>query len=141
MMGYSRLVQAFSIPCQASGPWLQPAAAFSGYDFWFGLVWYNHWAMRLLWRSQLRKPSVLWSTSHTIHFQQSVSTKSSDPLRILFCGSDNFSIGSLRSLNDERQKDADSIASIDVVCKSPKRVGRDLKNVREGKIQRIRLIF
>ncbi len=97
--------------------------------------------MRLLWRSQLRKPSVLWSTSHTIHFQQSVSTKSSDPLRILFCGSNNFSIGSLRSLNDERQKDADSIASIDVVCKSAKRVGRDLKNVREGKIQRIRFIF
>ena len=97
--------------------------------------------MRLLWRSQLRKPSVLWSTSHTIHFQRSVSTKSSDPLRILFCGSDNFSIGSLRSLNDERQKDADSIASIDVVCKPAKRVGRDLKNVREGKIQRIRIIF
>jgi methionyl-tRNA formyltransferase len=97
--------------------------------------------MRLLWRSQLRKPSVLWSTSYTIHFQRSVSTKSSDPLRILFCGSDNFSIGSLRSLNDERQKDADSIASIDVVCRPGKRVGRDLKTVREGKMQRIRIIF
>ena len=70
------------------------------------------------------------------HARQRIShtstTKSSDPLRILFCGSDNFSIGSLEALNAESQKDPGLIASIDVVCKPGKRVGRNLKTIREG---------
>lgn len=119
---------------QAMGfSWTQvAAAAFSSYDFWFGI---NHKVMRFLWRSQL------WKFNITCHVQRFVSTKSSDPLRILFCGSDNFSIESLRALNDERQKDAESIASIDVVCRPGKRIGRDLKTVREGKMQRTRIIY
>ena len=65
-----------------------------------------------------------------------MSTILSDPLRILFCGSDNFSIGSLQALNAERLKDSGFIESIDVVCRPGKRVGRNLKTVREGGMRR-----
>ena len=68
-----------------------------------------------------------------VYGQRFVSTKTSDPLRILFCGSDYFSIGSLRALVVEHERDPNLIASIDVVCRPPKRVGRDLKTVRDGK--------
>ena len=59
------------------------------------------------------------------------STKISEPLRILFCGSDEFSIASLQALHREHQAQPELIESIDVVCRPPKRVGRGLKQVRE----------
>ena len=59
------------------------------------------------------------------------STRASDPLRILFCGSDEFSIASLQALHREKQAQPDFIMSIDVVCRPPKRVGRGLKQLRE----------
>lgn len=62
------------------------------------------------------------------------STKTSDPLRILFCGSEEFSIASLRALHKEHEKNPNLIASIDVVCRKAKRVGRNLKEFREGNI-------
>lgn len=62
------------------------------------------------------------------------STKTTDPLRILFCGSDAFSIASLQALVHEQRSNPKLIASIDVVCKTPKRVGRGLKVLREGMI-------
>ena len=65
-------------------------------------------------------------------YQRYVSSSTFDPLRILFCGSDEFSIASLRALYAEHQKDPSLIASIDVVCRSSKRVGRNLKTLREG---------
>lgn len=81
--------------------------------------------------------------------QQVVRSASSDnvgsrgerhqPLRILFCGSDNFSIASLKALDAERNSGAGQssggglIESIDVVCRPGKRVGRGLKEIREGK--------
>jgi len=55
-----------------------------------------------------------------------------EPLRILFCGSDAFSIASLRGLHARYQRDKTEIASIDVVCRSGKRVGRGLKTIRHG---------
>lgn len=61
------------------------------------------------------------------------ATKSDlEPLRILFCGSDDFSIASLRKLYKEHQQDRDFIASIDVVCRPGKPVGRGRKIIREG---------
>lgn len=62
------------------------------------------------------------------------TTKSYDPLRILFCGSDEFSIASLRALHAYHLKQPNQIASIDVVCRPGKRVGRGLKKVREGQL-------
>ena len=66
-----------------------------------------------------------WSHRH-------LATKTYEPLRILFCGSDEFSIASLKALHKEHVKRPDRIASIDVVCRPGKKVGRGLKKIREG---------
>lgn len=65
------------------------------------------------------------------------SQKSSDPLRILFCGSDDFSVTSLKALHEEHKTNSESIASIDVVCRPSKRVGRGLKLIREVPIAQV----
>ncbi|KAK1760614.1 Methionyl-tRNA formyltransferase [Echria macrotheca] len=59
------------------------------------------------------------------------STRASDPLRILFCGSDEFSCASLKALEAEHRTNPDLIRSIDVVVRPPKRTGRGLKQIRE----------
>ncbi|KAE8147287.1 methionyl-tRNA formyltransferase family protein [Aspergillus avenaceus] len=63
------------------------------------------------------------------------ATRSYDPLRILFCGSDEFSIASLQALHKEHLDRPDRISSIDVVCRPGKRVGRGLKKIREVPIK------
>lgn len=57
-----------------------------------------------------------------------------EPLRILFCGSDEFSITSLRALHKEHERDKTLVESIDVLCRPAKPVGRGLKDIREGSI-------
>jgi methionyl-tRNA formyltransferase len=64
--------------------------------------------------------------------RRSYSDKSIDPLRILFCGSDDFSIAALKALHAEQLRAPQSIESIDIVCRPAKRVGRGLKQIREG---------
>ncbi|KAF2742480.1 methionyl-tRNA formyltransferase [Sporormia fimetaria CBS 119925] len=59
------------------------------------------------------------------------------PLSILFCGSDEFSIASLRALHQAQQLDRNLIRSIEVVHRPAKRTGRGLKVVREVPIKRI----
>ena len=54
-----------------------------------------------------------------------------EPLRILFCGSDEFSITSLKAVHEVHEQDKTVIDSVDVVCRPPKRVGRGLKKIRE----------
>jgi methionyl-tRNA formyltransferase len=51
---------------------------------------------------------------------------------VLFCGADAFSIYSLRALHKLQQAHPERIASIDVVCRPDKRVGRGLKKIQEG---------
>ncbi|KAJ5842452.1 uncharacterized protein N7525_000193 [Penicillium rubens] len=58
--------------------------------------------------------------------------QTSDPLRILFCGSDEFSIAHLKALHAYHLKQPERVSSIDVVCRPGKRVGRGLKQFREG---------
>jgi len=62
----------------------------------------------------------------------SVTARLHEPLRILFCGSDEFSIASLRALDEERRRAPDLIHSIDVVHRPAKPSGRRLKTLREG---------
>lgn len=50
-----------------------------------------------------------------------------EPLRILYCGSDDFSVQSLLRLREAHKQDPDFIQSIDVVTKTAKRHGRGLK--------------
>lgn len=56
----------------------------------------------------------------------------SEPLRILFCGSDGVSVASLKALNKEHKQDPNLIQSINVVCKAPRPTGRGLKKLRHG---------
>ncbi|KAI1178018.1 Formyltransferase [Nemania sp. FL0916] len=58
------------------------------------------------------------------------SKKISDPLHILFCGSDDFSCASLKALHDEHVQNPELIRSIDVVVRPGKRTGRGYKTIR-----------
>jgi hypothetical protein len=58
--------------------------------------------------------------------------KASEPLRILFCGSDDFSCASLKALCDEQARNAALIRSIDIVVRPPKPTGRGGKVLRKG---------
>ncbi|KAI0551668.1 formyl transferase [Xylaria curta] len=61
--------------------------------------------------------------------------KISDPLHILFCGSDEFSCASLKVLHGEHVQNPDLIRSIDVVVRPGKRTGRGYKVVRDPPIR------
>ncbi|KAI0913950.1 formyl transferase [Ustulina deusta] len=63
------------------------------------------------------------------------SKKTSDPLHILFCGSDDFSCASLKALHDEHVRNPDLIRSIDVVVRPGKRTGRGYKIVRDPPVR------
>jgi hypothetical protein len=65
-------------------------------------------------------------------FRRLYSTNTSKPLRILFCGSDDFSCASLRALHAEHLRDTQSILSIDVLIRPGKRSGAGMKRIREG---------
>ncbi|KAG4436018.1 hypothetical protein IFR05_008495 [Cadophora sp. M221] len=65
------------------------------------------------------------------------STKVSKPLRILFCGSDEFSVASLRAIHAAHQRNPDFIKSIDVLCRPGKPAGRSLKKIREVPIKAV----
>lgn len=71
----------------------------------------------------------------------SVTARLQEPLRILFCGSDEFSIASLRALDEERRRAPDLIHSIDVVHRPAKPSGRGLKTLREGMFYLIHRLF
>ncbi|MCJ1389256.1 Methionyl-tRNA formyltransferase [Xylographa bjoerkii] len=82
-------------------------------------------------RRQLGKNSLLLQQSRIQLIKRCLVTKRADPLRILFCGADQFSIASLEALNHEKKVNPDLIKSIDVVCKVGQKHGRGLKEVRE----------
>ncbi|KAF4631066.1 hypothetical protein G7Y89_g7074 [Cudoniella acicularis] len=65
------------------------------------------------------------------------STKVSKPLRVLFCGSDEFSCESLRALDTERKRNPALIASIDVLCRPGKKSGRSMTKIREVPIKAV----
>lgn len=56
----------------------------------------------------------------------------SDPLRILFCGSDAFSIPSLRALHALQTSRPSLVESVDVLVRPGKPVGRGLKQVKHS---------
>jgi hypothetical protein len=55
-----------------------------------------------------------------------------EPLSVLFCGSDAFSITALDAINEARKTVPGLIRSIDVVHRRAKFAGRGLKTLREG---------
>jgi len=62
----------------------------------------------------------------------STAAKTSDPLRILFCGSDDFSCASLEALHAEHLRNPRLVHSIDVFTRPDKPFGRGRKEAREG---------
>ncbi|KIW91376.1 uncharacterized protein Z519_08272 [Cladophialophora bantiana CBS 173.52] len=68
------------------------------------------------------------------HFS-SLKSESDDPLRILFCGTDRFSVASLEALDRYSKTPESNILSIDVVTKTDKRVGRGRKLVKPPAIK------
>jgi hypothetical protein len=80
-----------------------------------------------------------YAPSHTHHTRIhafSASTpcqkRTSDPLRILFCGSDAFSCESLKALHREHVANKALIESLEVMVLPGKRTGRGLKQIRQG---------
>jgi hypothetical protein len=65
--------------------------------------------------------------------QQRALRKQSKQLRILFCGSDEFSSASLRALHDLQHRKPGLVKSIDVMIRPGKPSGRSLKTIRDGK--------
>ncbi|KAH8596320.1 formyl transferase [Bisporella sp. PMI_857] len=55
----------------------------------------------------------------------------SEKLRILFCGSDDFSCAALRALHEEQQRDHSNVDSIEVFLRPGKPTGRGLKQIRD----------
>jgi hypothetical protein len=84
--------------------------------------------MRCL-RHIARKPAFAYLQAYAA---RSHSTKPFQPLRILFCGSDDFSVVSLRQLCEEKLQNPQLIESIDVMVRPGKPTGRGLKKIREG---------
>lgn len=62
----------------------------------------------------------------------STRASGSDPLRILFCGSDHFSCASLEALHREHRQNEDLIESLDVMALPPKWAGKGKKELKEG---------
>lgn len=63
--------------------------------------------------------------------------KVSEPLRILFCGSDEFSCAHLQALHEEHLRNPGLIESIDVVVRPGKRTGRGYKKIQHRESRRI----
>ncbi|KAK3714174.1 Methionyl-tRNA formyltransferase [Vermiconidia calcicola] len=62
-------------------------------------------------------------------------TKQHDPLNILFCGTDEFSIYSLRALHKLQNQRPEKIANIDVLCRPNKLGGRHWDRIHEAPIK------
>ncbi|KAI1372003.1 Formyltransferase [Hypoxylon crocopeplum] len=63
--------------------------------------------------------------------------KTSEPLRILFCGSDHFSCASLEALHREHVQNPALVQSIDVVVRPGKRTGRGYKAIQHPPIREL----
>lgn len=101
---------------------------------------HDRYAVMILLRRSL--PSVrslppLHTRSYQLRCHSSGTIEAREPLRVLFCGSDEFSIASLRALHELHQQDRSIIASIDVVHKPGKRTGRGLKTIKEVPIRKV----
>lgn len=72
--------------------------------------------------------------SHVHNLSQTVRH---EPLRILFCGADEFSIYSLQSLHRLQQNHNGRVDSIEVICRPDKRVGRGLKRIQQVPIKAV----
>ncbi|KAL7958735.1 formyl transferase [Trichoderma compactum] len=76
-------------------------------------------------------PTLTFAVAQRRCFSSEITARTSDPLRILFCGSDAFSCESLRALHREHEGNAQLIESLDVMVLPPRRTGRGFKDISE----------
>ncbi|KAI1416339.1 Formyltransferase [Hypoxylon sp. FL1857] len=84
---------------------------------------------------QMRSYSITTTSQETVAKER--KRKESEPLRILFCGSDEFSCASLEALHQEHVRNPKLIQSIDVVVRPGKRTGRGYKVVKHPPIREL----
>lgn len=72
-----------------------------------------------------------------LSLQQRALNKQSKQLRILFCGSDEFSSASLRALYELHRRKPSLVRSIDVMVRPGKPSGRSMKTIREVPIKAV----
>jgi hypothetical protein len=68
------------------------------------------------------------------------SGKKSDPLRILFCGSDTVSTEALHALHEEWTWNRDLVQHLEVVVLPPKNTGRGYKTKTIGESSQLRVL-
>ncbi|KAF1849588.1 Formyltransferase [Cucurbitaria berberidis CBS 394.84] len=90
----------------------------------------------MLWRLPASVRSLVLPTCHR-YSSTVASSRIPEPLRILFCGSDEFSIASLRALNGVKHDAPQLIDSIHVVHRPAKPAGRGLRTLREVPIKQV----
>jgi len=91
-----------------------------------------------MWYSKYRLIRLFRTASHLRPCRPSsclYSTSRQEPLQILFCGADDFSIFSLEAFHKLRQVDPALIASIHVLCKNDKATGRGSKTISSPPIK------
>jgi len=72
---------------------------------------------------------------HLHHWPLPTTSRTSEPLHILFCGSDELSCASLEALHQEHIENPDLIRSINVVLRPGKPTGRGYKSIRDRESQ------
>ncbi|KAI0421339.1 formyl transferase [Xylaria grammica] len=85
----------------------------------------------------LRQHDVSVAAPHQGRRYSTTPKEKSDPLHILFCGSDDFSCASLKALYDEHIQNPDLIRSIEVVVRPGKRVGRGHRTIQHPPIRSV----
>ncbi|KAK4191501.1 Methionyl-tRNA formyltransferase [Podospora australis] len=84
-----------------------------------------------LFQRSIKRPS---SLVHRAFYRPGDKPLKSDPLRILFCGSDDFSCHSLKALHEEHKTNPSLIESLEVLIPTPKPTGRGLKKLNKAPI-------
>lgn len=93
------------------------------------------WTVRWGLNSAVQRP--LFQAQRLPRQQRWNSSHASSPLRILFCGSDEFSAASLKAIHQESAQNPSLIESIDVVVRPPKPTGRGYKTIRQVPLQAV----
>ncbi|CBX92261.1 hypothetical protein IAQ61_000442 [Plenodomus lingam] len=88
------------------------------------------------WRLPVSNRLLAPSSQHRFSSTASPSNVS-DALKVLFCGSDEFSIASLRALTAVHRDAPELIGSLNVVHRPAKPTGRGLKQLRQVPIQKV----
>ena len=92
------------------------------------------WSLPTPLRSLLATTSLLRAQARCLSASSGSGSGAEEPLRILFCGSDRFSIASLDALVTAKHRVPGLIEDIHVAHRPAKPTGRGLKTLKEGSL-------